>query len=300
MSKINAGSNATVALTAGQVISVSSGGGLLRFEYPAGTVLFEGDGADQTFGPFSSSGSCVVTSLIGAIDYVVSTPPGQQSIPYILAQRGAPTILPSSGSSNATGQITLTTALPYQPSGTVGLYLPAGVVTGGSQGSGAGVYQVTFSSTTVCQLAGTSIVTANAAYTQTTGAQLTLASTSVPAGCLGVNGCLRVMPWWTHIGNTNIKIERAVFGGTWLADRQATSATQVTFRELLMVRNRGAQNSNLLESSWGGGIGADTGLFKSASIDTSLAQTLAFTGQLSIATDYIILEGYSVEVLPAA
>jgi hypothetical protein len=81
MPKINAGSNATVALTAGQVISVSSGGGLLRFEYPAGTVLFEGDGVDQTFGPFPSSGNCVITSLMGGIDYVVSTPPGSVA-PY--------------------------------------------------------------------------------------------------------------------------------------------------------------------------------------------------------------------------
>lgn len=248
----------------------------------------------------TNSGPAVTLSPNVVPSLVPNTPaiPGNVS-PYILAQTGVPVILPSSGTSNAAGQITLTTALPYTPQGVVGLYLPAGVVTAGSQGSGAGVYQVQFSSTTVCQIAGTGIVTANAAYTQTTGAQLTLASAAVPAGSLGANGRLRLDTWWTHIGNTNTKIERAVFGGTFLADRQANSATQITFRELLSVRNRGAQNVNLLESSWGGGLGADTGLFKAAAVDTSVQQPLTFAGQLAVATDYIILEGYTVEVLPA-
>lgn len=75
MPKIAAGSNATVSVPAGSVVSVSSGGGLLRFEFPSGTVLFEGDGVDQTFGPFSSSGNALITSLMGGIDYAVTTPP---------------------------------------------------------------------------------------------------------------------------------------------------------------------------------------------------------------------------------
>lgn len=75
MPKINAGSSATVSIPAGSVISVSAGGGLLRFEYPTGTVLFEGDGADQTFGPYPTTANSTITSLMGGIDYVVSTPP---------------------------------------------------------------------------------------------------------------------------------------------------------------------------------------------------------------------------------
>ncbi|OXE37469.1 MAG: hypothetical protein CGW95_01390, partial [Phenylobacterium zucineum] len=127
---------------------------------------------------YSTDSSGNVTGLVGPSG-------GIAPIPYILAQTAVPVILPSSGSSNATGQITLTTALPYQPSGTVQIYLPTGVVTAGSAGTGAGLYSVVFSTTAICQIQGTGIVTANGAYTQTTAADLTLATVTVPGGAMG-------------------------------------------------------------------------------------------------------------------
>lgn len=88
---------------------------------------------------------------------------------FVLEQSVKTFLMPSSGTSNATGEITFATA-PAILEGTgnpVSVFLPAGVVTAGSQGTGAKVYEaVTVGNNAKVQLIGTGIVTANAAYTQ--------------------------------------------------------------------------------------------------------------------------------------
>lgn len=69
MTKIAAGSNATFLVPASSTVTVT--GGLIRFEYPSGTVVYEGDAAGQSFGPFSSVANATITCLIGGCDYAV-------------------------------------------------------------------------------------------------------------------------------------------------------------------------------------------------------------------------------------
>lgn len=206
---------------------------------------------------------------------------------YPLAQSGAPIILPSSGASNATGQITHTTALPYQPSGTVQVYLPAGVVVGDAAG---GLYSAVYSSTTVCQLVGNP-ATANGAYAQVTAA-VTLASVVVPGGSIGANGALRVQPHWTQPNNANTKTGTVLFGGQTFSGLSNT--TNVSDSREVRIRNRGALNVNV------GFVHASAQSFGPIYrvLDTSVNQTLALQATLAAATDYMILEGYAVEVLP--
>lgn len=236
----------------------------------------------------------------GAINALVQDVPDLLSrgftfvrMPFTLAQSGTPVILPSSGSSNASGQITLTTALPYQPSGTVGLYLPAGVVTAGSQGTGAGVYQVVFSSTTVAQVQGTGITTANGAYTQDT-TTVTLASVVVPGGSMGPNGMLRIGPQWSFPNNANAKSINVLLGGQGVAAWSDTTTLQES-RDV-RVRNRGSQASQVSTDWLSYGNGAVAA--KLRNVDTSLNQAVTLTAALAVVTDYVILEGYTVEVLP--
>lgn len=219
-------------------------------------------------------------------------------VPYILDQSAVPRILPSSGSSNATGQITLTTALPYQPSGVVYIYLPAGVVTAGSAGTGAGMYPVIFSSTTVCQIQGTAVVTANGAYTQTTGSDLTLATVTVPGGAMGVNGSLRTDNNWSIANTAGAKTQSVKFSATTVASR--TAGSQSGLRGFAKLSNRGNLASQVLFASTIQTPFGDGAIGGYSTIDTSINQNLTFTGQLTVATDYIILEGYTVEVLPEA
>lgn len=216
----------------------------------------------------------------------------------VLAQSGAPLILPSSGSSNATGQITLTTALPYQPSGTVQIYLPSGVVTAGSQGTGAGMYSVIFSSTTVCQLTGTGIVTANAAYTQTTATSLALVNVSVPAGAMGGNGKLGITGLWNTVNNANAKTVSQTFAANGPAGSIASSVNSRFFVE---VQNRGSTGAQVISpTSFSTQFGANANPAIYGTVDTTVAQPVSFSANIATATDYIILEGYTVELRPLA
>lgn len=211
------------------------------------------------------------------------------AMPQLLAQFGAPIILPSSGSSNATGLITLTTALPYQPSGVVQVWLPAGVVVGDATG---GLYSATFSSTTVCQLAGAP-TTANAAYTQVTTA-VTLASLTVPGNVMGANGMLRVAPHWSVPGNANTKTGTVMFGGVTFGGLSNT--TNISDSREIRIRNRGALNVNI------GFVHCSAQNFAPIYrvVDTGQNQALALMATLSVATDYMILEGGAVDLVYSA
>jgi hypothetical protein len=216
-----------------------------------------------------------------------------------LAASAVAVILPSSGSSNATGQITLTTALPVQPTGTVGVFLPAGVVTAGTQGAGAGVYQATFSSTTVCQLTG-SVTTANAAYTQVV-TEAVLATTTLPGGVMGLNGAIESRPVWTVNNSVNNKTPRIRFGGAAGTIYSGPTLTSVNiYSDSRRIRNRNSAalqvgNSTAANANpWSTATAAVT----VSAVDTTAAVDLVYSGQLAVATDFIILESRETWLLP--
>lgn len=206
-------------------------------------------------------------------------------------------ILPSSGSSNATGQITHTTALPAQPVGTVRIFLPAGVVTAGSQGTGAGLYSVTYSSTTVCQLTGTGIVTANAAYTQSTGEQTLATLTTVAAGAMGLNGAVEIRSSWTSVNNANSKTARIKFGGTSYLSVGLT--TSPVLGDVRRIRNRNSASAQVCSFSSGqGSFGVTTAALVTSTVDTTAAVDILATGQLTNAADFLIFEMGETWLLP--
>lgn len=216
-----------------------------------------------------------------------------------LAASAVAVILPSSGSSNATGQITHTTALAAQPVGTVRVFLPAGVVTAGSQGTGAGLYSATYSSTTVCQLTGTGIVTANAAYTQSTAEQ-TLATDTIPAGAMGLNGGVHAHKSWTLNNSGNNKTIRLRFGGAAGTQYSTQVATTVaSLSDFRRIRNRGSASAQVgAAAAAASAYGSSSGALPTSSVDTSAAVDLVFSGQLAVATDYIILENRETWLVP--
>jgi hypothetical protein len=188
----------------------------------------------------------------------------------------------------------MTTALPYAPTGTAYIYLPVGVVTAGSQGTGAGLYSVTYSSTTVCQLTGTGIVTANAAYTQTTAADLVLATVTVPGGSMGANGRLIVYASVGQPNNANAKLWKTKIGATTL--NSTSNTTSVTDDRPIIFRNKGSQSVNWHSGFIGYSQGGATFGHAQTAIDMSVDQTLTITGQLAVATDYLMLESYSIDI----
>lgn len=201
-----------------------------------------------------------------------------------LAQSAVPTILPSSGSSDNSGKITLTTALPYVPTGTVRIYLPAGVVVGDTTG---GLKNVVFSDASTCNIVGAT-VTAGAAFTQSLAEQ-SLALFTVPGGLMTGSSSLRIAPKWSYLSNANNKTLYTKAGGSPI-DGGALVTTGSGYCPTVQFANRGQKNRQI--TSMGNNARTST-----TSVDTENDFQLALTAKLAVATDYIILESYTVEAV---
>lgn len=304
MASIAVNSSAAIPVQGGEVFTVTAQHGtiwratfvpLATPQQASGTGRSYGPLAmAQTFGPFNTPGTLTIenqASTIGAALTYSQT--GGVSASQILAQSGVPRILLPTGSSNATGQITLGTALAYTPVGVVFGYLPAGVVTSGVQ-TGAGMYPMTFSSTTVAQLTDTTAVTANAAYTQTTGSALVLASANMAGGAMGANGSVRVRALFTNNNSAGTKQFICQFGGASLVTNTNTTSITAGFEHV--TSNRGAQNAQVTQFNDAYAASAVATTYQT--VDTSQAVTFGFASNQNTATDYSILESYTIEVLP--
>lgn len=243
----------------------------------------------------------------------ISLSTGGVTVPvaYVLKQSAVPVILAPNGTVATNGTITLGTALPTTYSGGAWVRLPAGAVSGGL----AGLYWTVFSSTTVGAVktnfvdvataftpyipSGTLVAEtgSNAAYTQTSASDITLANITVAGGLMGPNGALRVSPKSSWANNANAKTVKVLLSNFAVASYSVPST--LTSSPILDVRNRGSQS---LQIGFATATDRNFGVvaaYSYGAIDTGANQPLTFTGQLAVATDYIVLEGFTVEVLPA-
>lgn len=221
-----------------------------------------------------------------------------QPLSYVLACTGVPTILLSSATAiTATGAITGLTALPFTPAGVVRVYCFA------QAGLAAGLYYATFSSATACQLytdaAGTvtpSGITAGA-YAGGTS-QVTVATVVVPGGALGPNGGLRggFNASWPNSAGTKSVLTK--YGSRNLNFASGTTTLSMESIKLTM-HNRGSAASQFAQGS--GNSYAVTGSpMTYTTVDSAVDQNWTVLLQLTNAADYIVLEGYTLEVLRAA
>lgn len=127
--------------------------------------------------------------------------------------------------------------------------------------------------------------------------ETTLATITVPAGLMGPNSVLRIIPLFSYTNSANTKTLRVDFGGTDFYSVPATTTT--VSQQLIMIRNQGATNAQVGHaSSVVAGVGATATAKTTAAVDTSTDQTITITGQLANAGETITLEGYTVEHLP--
>lgn len=236
----------------------------------------------------------------------LATPSGTLVFPQIV-RGGVPMILPSSGTMGNNGALSALTALPtiyadcfmYFPQGTINT-----VVSG--PGYAAGLYYVKMSSTTAGTVynatysSGVPTIPANllafattglGAYTQTTAADETLISLTVPGGSIGPNGGLTVYPMWSHPNNANNKTEKIWLDGT--ARYSQTNTTTLSEQRPWRLSNRGSQQSQVHSTFIGLVNSASTLLF--TAIDTSIDKTMLFTASLATATDYVVLESFEIQ-----
>ena len=237
-----------------------------------------------------------------------SVPPGRQA-PYILAQSAVPVCLAPNGTVATNGIVTLGTALPTTYSGGIWLRLPANAIVGGL----AGLYWAVMSSTTQGQvytnfadpatefipsIPSGSLVAAvgsNAAYTQTTSSDITLANIKLVALVMGLSGSLNTQPQWSHPNNANNKLEKVTIGGVICASW--TNTTTLTESRPHKLRNKGVYNRQL--DSTFIGLVSSTSSFAYRTIDTSVQQPILLIAQLAVATDYVVLDGFDIVVSPS-
>jgi hypothetical protein len=228
-------------------------------------------------------------------------------MPYGIGQGGVAVILPSSGSIGNNGALTLTTALPYIVDKCY-MYFPANAI---AAGVAAGLYYVEMSSTTAGIIYNNTYssgsptlpsktafaTTGPGAYTQTTGADLTLISTTLAGGAMGINGSLAFYPQGSIPNNANTKTLKVSIGGVVVSQLAQTTIIQENVPTTF--RNRGAQNSNV---SNGGGGGFSTSVAVAptySTIDTSSNQTVLLTARLANALDYLVLESGVITLSPS-
>jgi len=230
-------------------------------------------------------------------------------VSLLLKQSAIPVIIAPNGTVAANGTITLVTALPTTYT-RAWVRLPASAVVGGL----AGLYYATFISTTVGSIktnfadaassftpyipeSPVAAVGSGAAYTQTTAADITLANITVPGGFMGANGSVRSTLVFANNNSANTKTLAYRFASVVNITTSQTTSTGV--RTQLQTSNRGSESLNYTYPSIGSCFGPTSNPPPYTTVDTSANQSLTLTGQLAVATDYVILEGFTVEVLPA-
>lgn len=128
-----------------------------------------------------------------------------------------------------------------------------------------------------------------------------LATITVPAGAMGLNGRLRWEAHWTFTNSANSKTCRVRFGGIGgSAYTSVAFTTTANFRDFKGLANRGASNSQISVADVfgpGSSFGGGTGTVVTSAIDTSAATTLVITGQKASAGETITLESYLVELI---
>jgi hypothetical protein len=121
-----------------------------------------------------------------------------------------------------------------------------------------------------------------------------LATVTVPANAMSLNGSLRVTHLWTLNNSVGNKTCLVKLGSTFFYGRVVASTT-ITIYDQVLISNRttGTQVSN--QSN--GTFAISTAAVVTGSIDTTASQSLTLTGTKATAGDVITLESYCVELL---
>jgi len=255
---------------------------------------------------------------------VAFSPPVQPnssvSAPYILAQSSVPVVLaPSATWNNGSGNFTLGTSIVTTYSGGIWMYF-AGVGVNSSTGGpvSSGLYWCVMFSATVGQAYALPSLTISTnpfvlnadntnfipyiplanqlsllpvtagSHVQTTGTNITLTSMTMPGNSMGANGMLRFSLMNRTLSNANTKYTGYYVGNANNINNYTTSVG--IFSNGFTFRNRGFQNLQVYQSI-GGSVVTST-------VDTSVNQQIILVGKIDTDTDFMIQEGFTIEVLP--
>ena len=274
----------------------------------------DGPGA-YCIGDATNGGTCALHVAAGgnvtlgeAATNTLAGPVG--SIQQTIGSIGIPFIIPSSGSMANNGALTMTTALNRTYANAY-FYMPANAI---SSGSTAGWYYGVGGSTTTATLYNNTytsgipaipgsptafVTTGPGAYTQTTGSAITSVSYTVAANTLGIRDSIRVTAFFAYPNSAGTKSFAALYGSGTFGTGSAT--TTVSYGGLWGFHNAGVTSAQAPMTSGGSSFGLNSSgtLPNWMSVDSTSSQSITNTMQLSSASDYVILAGWTVEYVPS-
>lgn len=232
--------------------------------------------------------------------------PGGANGPVELHSMTIPVIIPSSGTIGNNGALSGITALPLQyPS--CFMYFPANTI---AAGVAAGLYYVVMSSTSAGQIfnnvldfahpaipaSPTAFVTTGPGlYTQTTAADITLQSYTLQGGRMGLNSVITFEDMWSYNNSAGAKTFKTSFGGSVFSQQAPTTTTVATLH--IDVTNRGHLARQITTplglAGHTAGVAAVPG---NLTVNTAADVVIAKTGQLAVATDFLILQRCHIEL----
>lgn len=226
-------------------------------------------------------------------------------IDNIVAQSAIPMILAPTGSMGNNGAITLGTALGATYSDGCYMRLPANAIVAGSA---AGIYYVVMSSTTVgvvynnLYTGGTPIIpaaptafvtTGPGAYAQVINTEFAMVTATIPANALGPNGEVQV-DYIDYNNNTAGTKGVLVYLGASQFNAQFNTTTTAG-GALTRIRNAGKTNKQRGYQGYVGDPFVGGSAYRS-SIDTTAAAAVTIKVSSTVATDWVLIEGFSVKL----
>lgn len=130
-----------------------------------------------------------------------------------------------------------------------------------------------------------------------TTVETTLATITIPAGAIGPNGFVEIIPLYTYTSSTNTKTLRIRLGGSEVWSSVVASAALFANRPSSIINNAGNASSQItLNSPTGFGTAGALAQVVRTTINTAAATTLTITGTLATASETITLESYLVRI----
>jgi len=128
----------------------------------------------------------------------------------------------------------------------------------------------------------------------------TLATCTVPANAMGLNGQLHIVTSYSYTNSANDKTVRVRFsGGAGTIFSSDLETTSVSHTYLTMISNRGATNSQVgsVSGAQTNPYAASGGALVTAAVDTTAATTVVITCQKETGAESCVLEKLSVELI---
>lgn len=251
--------------------------------------------------------------VIVDLDFVSLTWNGMDwATPHALAlsHSGVPIGIPPSGSVANNGVVSGWVAtLPFTLAQPAYLFYPAGALYAGSPaglyytlinagGAGGTVYADKYTSGVPAIPAKPTPITATGpgAYTQSL-ANITLWQDTLPGGILGLNGEFLYSNVLSANVSAGARLTQLLFGGAVISTGVLLAAANTSAIWSQRVRNMGVQNRQITHHPATPPASGTPNANQVCLVDLSVNQTISFTGALSVATDFVILSGSTLQII---